>query len=144
MAGLVDVAALVTGPTAVLQVAKLIAVLAKVEGLAGLGVMAALATPSTCVHLDAGVIGLGVVEGCVIGTDFVGHCKVDGGILEDDLRGKVVVGMGAGEGICTVMAMLLKLEELLSFICDVMGGMADAGIEGVELHNFHMECVIAF
>ncbi len=144
MAQFIDAAALVTGPAAVFKVAKLVAVSAQVKGLTGLSVMAALAAPSTCVHLDVGAISLGVIEGGAANMDFISCHEIGRGVLEDYLWGEAVEGVGVGEGCCTVVVVFLELEELLAFIHNAVGGIVDAGIEGTVAYYFHMERVIAF
>ncbi len=143
MAWLINVAALVTGPAGVFKVAELVTVSAKVEGLTGLGVVAALAIPSACVHLDAGAISPGVVKDGTPNVHFFGSGNISRRVLKDNLWGEVVVGVGAEEGIGAVMAALLELKELLSLICDAMGGAADAGVEGPVTDDFCMEGVVA-
>src|SRR5216683_4459912 len=98
MAGLVDVASLMAGPAGLVEVSELVAEPAKVEGLAGLGVVVALTAPLTCVKLNVGVVGLGVVELVTTSTDFIGGHEVSGGILEDHLWGELYVGVGLGKG----------------------------------------------
>jgi len=56
MAGFVNMTALVARPAGLVEVAKPVAVLAEIEGLAGLSVVVTLATPVACVELDMWVV----------------------------------------------------------------------------------------
>jgi len=141
---LIDATAFVTGPACIVEVAELIAVSAEVEGLTGLGVVGALSTPTTRVHLDAGAVGPEVVEGNVPEAHFFCSGNINRGVVENDLGGKAVVGVGTGEGVGAVAAALLELEELLPFIGNVLGSAADVGVKGAEADDLRTEGLIAF
>jgi len=141
---LVDATAFVTGPACIVEVAELIAVSAEVEGLTGLGVVGALSTPTTRVHLDAGAVGPEVVEGNVPEAHFFCSGNINRGVVENDLGGKAVVGVGTGEGVGAVAAALLELEELLLLVSNTLGGMVNAGVEGPVMDDFGTEGVVPF
>jgi hypothetical protein len=86
-------AALMAAAAVFVEVPELIAELAKVEGSAALGVMAALTAPAACVILNAGAVGPGVVEDVAAFADLSRGHGVDGGILEDHPRGQPIVGI---------------------------------------------------
>src|SRR6266851_1788610 len=132
------------GPAGVLQMAKPVAVLAQIEGFAGLSIVVALATPVTCVELDARVVCLGVIKGGVAGIDFIGTYKVGGGVLKDHLWGNLIVGIGTRESSYAVVVVFLELKEFLLHFCDVVGRAVDAGIEGTVAHDFGTEGVVLF
>ncbi len=105
--------------------AKPVAVLVEVEGLAGLGVVVTLSAPVACVKLNVRVVSLGVVKGVTTTMDFFSSYEVGRGILEDYLWGEMVVGVGLGEGSSAVTLAFLELKEILLHFCDMVGRAAD-------------------
>src|SRR6266851_3043745 len=130
------------GLAGIFEVTKPVAVPAEVEGLAGLGVMVALTTPVAGIELDMRAVHPGVIKCVVASIDFIGAHKVGGGILKDYLQGELVVGIGMGEGGCTVVAVFLELKEVLSHFCDIAGRVVDAGIKGAVVYDFCVEGVV--
>ncbi len=142
MAGFVNMTALVARPAGLVEVAKPVAVLAEIEGLAGLSVMVTLTTPLACIELNAGSVGLGVIELFTTGMDLFSAHEVSRGILEDYLQGEVVVGVGVGEGGSTVVAVFLEFKEVLLHFCNTTGRAVDVGIEGAVVHNLCLKGVV--
>ena len=106
--------------------------------------MVTLTTLTASIHLDAGTVGPGVVEGVMTVVNFFDGHEVSRGVFKDDLWGKAVVGVGLGEGGCAVVAVFLELKEVLLHFCNVVSGAVDVGVEGTVAHNFSVGGVVFF
>jgi hypothetical protein len=139
---LVNVAALVAAVAVFVKVAKLIAVLAQIESLTALGIMASLSIPTTGVELDMGAVSPGVVEDIMTIVDFFCGHGVSRGIFKDHPWGQPIVGICLQEDDGTVMTLFLQLKQVLLHLGDTEGRVVDVHVEHTVVDDLHFEGVI--
>jgi hypothetical protein len=106
--------------------------------------MAALATLAAGIELDVGAVSPGVVESVVTIVNFFSGHKVSGGVLEDYLQGKPIIGICLCKGDGTVIVLPLQLKEVLLYLSNVEGRVVDVCVKHMVADHFCLEGVVLF
>jgi hypothetical protein len=113
-AWLVDRAGIMRGPTEVGAVAPAAAILTLSERLAVFYIVVVGAAPQAEEGVVAGTVGPGVIEEVAGVADLVVCQVLEGRRAVDDTRGNAVIGVGVGQGLGALKALLGDVSQVLT------------------------------
>jgi hypothetical protein len=114
VAWLTDRAGVVRGPAEVEAVAPAATILTLGEGFAVFYIVVVGAAPRAEEGVVAGTVGPGVVEEVAGMVDLVVGQLVEGWRAVDDAGGDALVGVGVGQGLGTLKALLSDVSQVLT------------------------------